>query len=108
MRNGEVAELRMQKVLGVGKKLDSNVHNCMVLRYDDKQEYLYLVLQSGELTELSLDAVYTCNVYTEKEEVSCTGRVRERYRAEAGNIVKIQVENGFYKINIKSVDKQRG
>ena len=106
MQKGDVAELNMQKMLRSEGKMTVNAHNCIVLRYDDKQEYLYLGLQTGNLGDVSLDAVYQCVIKSEQEAMICTGRVTERYCDKEGNVLKIQVGNGFYKINIKSVDKQ--
>lgn len=106
MKKGDVAELNMQKMLLSDGEMTISTHNCIVLRYDDKQEYLYLNLKTGNLSDVSLDAVYQCVVKGEYEEISCTGRVTERYHEKEGNVLKMQVENGFYKINIKCVDKQ--
>lgn len=106
MRKGDYAEIEMKKILCAGGSVDKNVYECSFLKYNMQEECIYLVLQSGTLEQLSLDAIYQCEIRTEKERIDCTGRIKERYSNETGKIIKFQVENGFYKINLKSVDKQ--
>lgn len=101
MRKGDRAELKMQKVLRTGQVSDDTVYTCVVSAYCAQQESLSLILQSGKLTDLSLDAIYTCEIHTEQEQLRCTGRIRERYCDIEGKILKMKIENGFYKINIK-------
>ena len=106
MRKGDSATLCMKKMFRVGDTFDENVYSSTVLQYDEKEEYIYLQLQSGRLTDLSLDAIYECKIQTEKEQLNCTGRIKERYRGTAGKMFKFEIENGFYKRNLKEVYKQ--
>ena len=101
MRKGDVAVLHMRKTLRVGAVLDESVYSGVVLQYDNRKECIYLRLETGKLTDLSLDAIYECKIRTEKEELSCTGRIRERYRGASGKTFIFEIENGFYKINLK-------
>ena len=101
MRKGDVAVLHMKKTLCVGTVLDESVYSSVVLQYDSKKECIYLRMEAGNLTDLSLDAIYECRIRTEKEELSCTGRIRERYRGAFGKTFVFEIENGFYKINLK-------
>ena len=107
MRKGDIANLQMRKMLGVGKQTEDIYYKCTVLKYDEKKECIYFLLESDSLAVISLDAVYGCEIQTEKEMVSCMGRIRERYCGPQGKILKFQIKNGFYKINLKCVDKQR-
>lgn len=101
MRKGDSAVLCMKKTLRVGDVLAEGVYAGKVLQYDEKEECIYFQLESGNLTELSLDAIYECNIQTEKGQLNCTGRIKERYRGIAGKTFKFEIENGFYKINLK-------
>lgn len=107
MRRGDMVEIKMQKTLRKGMKLEDAVYSCEFLKYDEKKECLYLLTKSAELSIFSLDAIYFCEIQTGIECMQCTGRVKERYCQKEGKTLKIEIENGFYKINIKSVDKQR-
>ena len=106
MRNGDRAELRVKKKLRIGESFVNKEYSCRVLCLHEKEESIYLVLEQDNLKELSLDCIYECRVYSEKALIKCTGRIKERYRGENGNTIKFLIENGFYKINLKSVDKQ--
>ena len=103
MTRGECARLIVDKPLSIGETKDEKIHLCDVLQYDEKKECVYLRLQSSELTEISLDVVYSCEIGDEKEKITCTGRARDRYNGRYGRTIKFQIENGFYKINIKSL-----
>jgi len=105
MKQGSVATLWMKKALGATAVLDDKIYDCKVLLYDGKQECIYLVLENDLLPAISLDGIYECRVNQAEEQVLCTGRVRERYENQFGKILKFEIENGFYKINLKSVDK---
>ena len=59
---------------------------------------MYMTVEEGELTDLSLDAEYDCSI--RPEEVSCQGSVKERYFDREGSRLIFSVENGFYKNNI--------
>ncbi len=106
MTSGSNATLIMTKTLNRNVQSDEKTYFCKVLSYDVKQECIYLVLESDSLSAISLDAIYKCKIYETENKVSCTGRIRERFQNQYGNIVKLKIENGFYKINLKSVDKQ--
>ena len=96
MRKGDVAVLHMIKTLRVGTVLDESVYSGVVLQYDSQKECIFLCLETRKLTDLSLDAIYECRIRTEKEELSCTGRIRERYRGASGKTFIFEIENGFY------------
>ncbi len=106
MKKNEKAVLSMKKTLLSGMLLDENVYNCTVWKYHPASECIYLVLEDAQLTEMSLDAIYDVCVEANGIKESCEGRIKERYRTEAGSMLKIHVENGFYKNTIKLVDKQ--
>ena len=108
MRRGDQAELRVKRVLLSGSVPDGFVHRCKVLSLNEKEECMYLLLEESELEELSLDNIYECIIKSKDRITKYTGRIKERYIGSAGKILRIQIENGFYKINIKSVDKQIG
>ncbi|MBQ8559257.1 MAG: hypothetical protein IJ439_04660 [Tyzzerella sp.] len=105
MKPGNDAKLLMKKTLRKGSNLDEKPYLCKVFRYDVKQESIYLVLKNDEVTALSLDAIYECSIRESERDTFCTGRIKERYHNESGKILKFEIENGFYKINLKSVDK---
>lgn len=101
MKKGDNATLRMVKTLQSGSILDEREHSCRVLQYDEKKEKIWFSQISGELTELSLDAVYVCRIYEGNEQLECTGRIMERYCGENGKTFQFEIKNGFYKINLK-------
>lgn len=105
MKKIDRVELSMQKNLCIDGTLDETVYSCKFLRYDSRRECLYLLVDSAELTAFSLDATYFCEMQSGTEVLQCTGRIRERYCQNIGKTLKFEIENGFYKINIKSVDK---
>jgi len=106
MKKGDIACIRMKKTIIAKSDLKEQEFPGNISKYDDNKECIYFLLQSGQLEDLSLDAIYECKIKKDNEVVSCTGRIRERYCGEEGKMLKIQIENGFYKINIKCVDKQ--
>lgn len=75
---------------------DEDEHQAKVLRYDEAEELLYLSVESYDLPEYSLDAIYECRIESE-EEVSCLGMIKERYRSGDDHIIKYKIQNGFYK-----------
>lgn len=105
MKQGNKAALLMKKVLGSATVLDEKTYDCQVLKYDGKEEWIYFVLENEELPAISLDAIYECRIDDTDNQVLCTGRVKERHENAFGKILKFQIENGFYKISLKSVDK---
>lgn len=105
MKKVDRVELKMQKAFRIGDAVDDTVYSCKFLRYDSRRECLYLVVDSVGLTAFSLDAIYLCEMQSGTEVLQCTGRIQERYCQKAGKTLKFEIENGFYKNNIKSVDK---
>ena len=106
MKKGSKAELLMQKMLHADMEVSQKKYFCEILMYDMEQECIYLVLEDDLLSTVSLDAIFECKIKDAEEgQICCTGRVKERYIDENGQILKFKIENGFYKINIKSVDK---
>ena len=101
MRKGDVAYIRMHKPLVVGNVLDEKVLMGNITEYDEEREYMYVQVQTKALEDMSLDAIYECGVKEDGEVVSFTGRIRERYLGEDGKIIRIQIENGFYKNKCK-------
>jgi len=101
MRKGDSATLYMKKALRVGDILDECVYSAVVVKYDEQAECIYFRLESEQLVQLSLDAIYECRVQTEREQLQCTGRITERYQGIEGKTFKFEIENGFYKINLK-------
>jgi hypothetical protein len=107
MKRGSIANLQMRKNLCIGSQTEKHSYKCTVLKYDEKQECLYFLLGTECLTDVSLDGIYGCEIEEENEVTSCIGRIRERYMNKQGNVLKFQIQNGFYKINLKCVDKPR-
>lgn len=105
MKTGDVAALVMKKKLCAGGELDEKRYLCEVLSYDAKKKSIFLVVEKYMLQEFSLDAIYDCTIKEDENIISCTGRIRERYCDQHGKVLKIEINNGFYKINVKSVDK---
>lgn len=101
MKKGDCATFYMKKTLLAKSVRDERIYSGIVFRYDEKTECIDFQLESGELTELSLDAIYECVIQTEHGSQKCTGRMKERYCGKEGKIFKFEIENGFYKINLK-------
>ena len=101
MNKGNVVKLIMTQPLSVGQMLDEKVYVCELVSYDRQQEMVFLILNEGELKELSLDAIYECQIFAEEAMFQCTGRIVERFHDAEGKKVNLRVKNGFYKINIK-------
>ncbi len=106
MKYGDKAELCMRKTILMDGTKDIKRILCSVLKYESKEECIYLVLENDVLQNISLDGIYECKLNTKSEVVSCVGMVKERFYNEHGKVLKFQIKNGFYKINVKSVDKQ--
>lgn len=77
-----------------------NSQPCTVLMYDEENECIYLNPGECDLSQISLDAPYVCTIEEECGKTSCVGTVRERFQGKNGNVILLQIENGFYKINI--------
>lgn len=90
------AELTMKKMILEGNELDETIYKCELLKYDTKEECIYLVLSEANITDLSLDGIYRCIIYRENLGMECEGRIIERYINHDGNILKFQIEKGFY------------
>lgn len=105
MRQGDQAKFTVKKYLK--KRYDQEFGTCTatVWKYAAKEECIYFILENEELTSLSLDIIYGCEISSKDEKATCTGRIKERYYNENGKMFKFEIENGFYKINLNSVDK---
>ena len=95
MYEGKKAELEMKKAILAGGILESKVFQCKILAYHAEEERVYLLLEDDSLADIVLDAVYECRIETGTTWHGSEGRIKE-----------FQIENGFYKNSIKSVDKQ--
>ena len=105
MYEGKKAELEMKRVILVGGILESKVFQCKILAYHAEEARVYLLLEEDSLEDILLDAVYEFRIETGRAWYVCEGRIQERYYNEQGKILEFQIENGFYKNSIKSVDK---
>lgn len=101
MYDGEKAVIVMTKSLKEGIEVDKDLYKCIVIEYQKETEQVHLLMQTGEMNKISLDALYECRINTLKGEVHCTGKMKERYTNHAGNILVLQVLNGFYEKNMK-------
>ena len=106
MKKVDSAGIKMKKALGIGAKIDEHTFVCDLLRYDSKRESLYLEVETSDLTMFSLDAIYECKLQSGLSILECTGRIKERYCQGNKKVIKFEIENGFFKNNIKLVDKQ--
>jgi len=100
MNERNLATIKMKKGLKRDTKISAFTYECVVWKYEEKTESIYLNV-SCPLTAISLDAIYECKVMGVKQEITMTGRVMERYICEAGNMIKIHIQTGFYKNSIK-------
>ena len=105
MRQGDKAQLFVKKYLRKGYDKEYGTCHVSVWKYEAREACIYFILENEELTDVSLDIIYGCDICSEGEKTSCTGRVKERYYNELGKILKFEIENGFYKITLNSVDK---
>lgn len=101
MYDGDKAVISMIQYLKEDRKKSETVYNCTVIEYQKEMEQVHLLLTTGKLQDISLDAVYECRIQTLKGEAVCTGTIKERYKNRAGMILILQITNGFYEINIK-------
>lgn len=104
MHEKKIVQLYMIKTMLPGQKKVEEKHLCRLWSYDRKKEMLYLLLQEEDLSRISLDGIYACEIQ-EDTPLLATGCVVERYFCEQGRMIKFKIKNGFYKKNIKSVDK---
>lgn len=93
------AVLKMIGVFLEDEPLDRTEYSCTVIRYDEEQERIYLVMNGEDITRISLDAEYNCTLMAE-EELVCQGRVKERFLDKNGSQLVFNIENGFYKNNL--------
>ena len=107
MKYEDRAKLHMKRSILMGGEIDLKTYSCSVLWYDSKDENIYLLLENDVLQNISLDCVYECELEAEQGILTCTGTVKERFYNEHGKVLKFQIQNGFYKISVKSVDKQK-
>ena len=106
MKQGDKARLVVKKHLRKEYMKTYGDLEGTVIRYEEKEACIYLLLEKEELTNASLDIIYGCEVISEEEKLTFTGRIKERYYNELGKVLKVEIENGFYKISINLVDKQ--
>ena len=106
MKQGDKARLVVKKHLRKEYMKTYGDLEGTVIRYEEKEACIYLLLEKEELTNASLDIIYGCEVISEAEKLTFTGRIKERYYNELGKVLKVEIENGFYKISINLVDKQ--
>ena len=99
MKQGDQVQLTIKKYLKKNYTKEYSTCAGTVLRYAAKEECIYFLLEKQELTDVSLDIIYQCDIISAEEKLSCTGRVKERYYHESGKVLKFEIENGF------SVDK---
>lgn len=97
MYEGMPADLKMKKCLLPKGELDEKEYHFEIIKYVPEEERIYLILRNGELTEISLDSIYLCNIVAKGQILLCDGIIKERYKNTKGNICVLQVENGFYK-----------
>lgn len=102
---GRRIRLQMQRILKSTEEYNPKEYPCTLVSYDEKEEILHLRLLQGALTEISLDAIYRCVIEEANKSLLAEGRILERCRNEAGCMLQMRIENGFYKNNIKLVDK---
>lgn len=105
MYEGNLVRLRLENSMNGSKNMEGMVHECQVLSYEDDKDRLVMLLRKGDLSSIQLSAKYECVIFDETKGLRCSGEVEKRYRGEKGNIIEFYIKNGFYKINLNSVDK---
>lgn len=106
MKKGQKARIITKKALKEGILEQKYTYDCTVWNYDSEKEHLYFLLEGDDLESVLMDYIYDCEIFSESERQYCEGIIKERYHCEWGNMLEIQVRNGFYKNTIKLVDKQ--
>lgn len=99
MYEGNPVELQMKKMILEEGVLDERVYQCHVIRYDPSDQFMYLALEQDELTVISLDGIYECRFSTTEGLFSCRGKIQERYQNADGNVLAMQIENGFFEVD---------
>ena len=92
--------LRMTKMIRKDGIFDAMEHLCKIIRYNSREELIYLLSGKTELPVYSLDGIYECIIDTKEGCVMCSGTIRERYWSKVGKVIVFRVENGFYKNNL--------
>ncbi len=105
MKQGDRFQLVVEKYLQKDHTKEYGECAGTVWRYDAKEACIYFLLEKQALSSVSLDIIYRCEIHSADEILTCTGRVIERYYHEKGKILKFEIENGFYKINLNCIDK---
>ena len=101
MYDGDRAVISMTHSLKEGIELDKKIYSCTVIEYKKENEQIHLLMSTGTMEDISLDAIYECRISTLTGEASCTGKIKERYENRAGMILCMQILNGFYETGIK-------
>lgn len=96
MYEGNQADIRMLKMLLSGEETEPDIYKGEIITC--QEEMLSMLLLNAELVELSLDAIYECNIVSEEEQLTCRGRVRERYENRQGKVCVFEITNGFFKV----------
>ncbi len=96
MYEGCQADLKMGRVISMDAVFDEEVYCCKVFKYNAEEDHMQLLLENGELSDISLDAKYDCTISTKTELLACSGVVEERFHNEKGSVLVFKIENGFY------------
>ena len=64
MYDGDKAVLTMVQYLKEDKEKDENIYEATVIEYQKEMEQVHLILRSGSLSYISLDAVYECRIHS--------------------------------------------
>ena len=94
---GCTAKLRMDRVILEDSFFDETEYLCKIIAYDEEEETLYLTSEEAELTSYSLDSIYECSIDDQDNPVICKGILKDRYWNKAGKVMKLKIQNGFYK-----------
>ena len=95
MYEGSQVYLHMKKNILANGMTDHTCYQCTIYKYDEENQNIYMILEDEELTRISLDAVYSCDIFA-VEDTSCEGIVEERYNCSQGSMLRFRVKNGFY------------
>ena len=101
MYDGDRAVITMTHNLKAGSELDKKIYSCTVIEYKKETEQIHLLMSTGNMEDISLDAIYECRISTLTGEASCVGKIKERYENRAGMILCMHILNGFYETGIK-------
>jgi hypothetical protein len=93
--------VKMQRPLCMDGFTDETEYQGHLIKYEEEKECIFISMDTQTIENLSLDALYECEIHTEKNVIKCTGVIQERYCGTYGKTIKLIVKNGFYKINIK-------